>query len=485
MASSPAGNRVGAVIFTFTLLSGITVFFRLFTRVAVIRNAGLEDVLIALAMGFSIGLTATIGAQIQNGMGKHIFELLADEMIDSQKAFWASIWIYYLALAFTKLSILVQYLRIFPTRRFRIVCSVVIGLVALYGVWGLFGSIFLCVPVHSFWDKSVGGKCMDQFAVWFSNAAMNIAQDFVILLLPMPVLRRLSIPTRQKKALMIVFALGGIVCIVSVVRLHSLFSISNSRDPTFDNPPAATLSSVETNIGIITACLPSMRPLLSAMMPNYFPRSTPSYYANGRSEVDEEQPKRQHHPHTRNLSAASTLRPATGTTLRPTTASTGKAWQKGHSRSTSDTTHYTSTTELSSLSSSTKPSSYRPTLPPNHHEKAAVFGTGPLIHGPARQVHIRSASRTPSIQLAGGAPRLPRLPENVAVIGDLSFYPAPLFSGGSGSGHRRSASSPLASSVYSNSRPRMGSRTRPTTPLVGVVQKPLPITPFPVATDAT
>lgn len=34
---------------------------------------------------FSIGLTATIGAQIQNGMGKHIFELSPEEMVDSQK----------------------------------------------------------------------------------------------------------------------------------------------------------------------------------------------------------------------------------------------------------------------------------------------------------------------------------------------------------------------------------------------------------------
>lgn len=127
------------------------------------------------------------------------------------QAFWASIWIYYMSLTFTKVSILVQYLRIFPTRRFRIVCFSVLGLVALYGIWALFGSIFLCYPVRFFWDKSIqDGKCLDQFAVWFSNASMNILQDFVILLLPMPMLRSLDIPRRQKRALMMVFALGGV-----------------------------------------------------------------------------------------------------------------------------------------------------------------------------------------------------------------------------------------------------------------------------------
>jgi hypothetical protein len=87
----------------------------------------------------------------------------------------------------------------------------VLGVVSLYGVWALFSSIFLCYPIRFFWDKSIqDGKCIDQFAVWFSNASINILQDFVILLLPMPMLRNLEIPRRQKRALMMVFALGGV-----------------------------------------------------------------------------------------------------------------------------------------------------------------------------------------------------------------------------------------------------------------------------------
>lgn len=50
MATSPAGHRVNSVILILTLLSGLTVFCRLFIRLIVIRNAGSEDVFIALAM---------------------------------------------------------------------------------------------------------------------------------------------------------------------------------------------------------------------------------------------------------------------------------------------------------------------------------------------------------------------------------------------------------------------------------------------------
>jgi hypothetical protein len=49
--------------------------------------------------------------------------------------------------------------------------------------------------------------------------------------------------------------------VVSILRLQSLVAISNSHDQTYDNPPAATWSSVETNIGIICSCLPCLRPL--------------------------------------------------------------------------------------------------------------------------------------------------------------------------------------------------------------------------------
>ncbi|KAF2659451.1 hypothetical protein K491DRAFT_564001, partial [Lophiostoma macrostomum CBS 122681] len=304
--STTAGTRVNALVLTFTLISGVVVFLRLFTRTAVLRHIGLEDVCITLAMAFSVGLTVAIAVQVRNGMGRHFNELTATEKLTSGQAFWASVWLYNLSLTLTKISILIQYLQIFPTRRFRIICTVALGVVVVYGTWTFFGSIFLCTPVPFFWDKSIrGGKCLNQFAVWFTNGGVNIAQDFAILILPMPLLRNLQISKGQKRALVVIFALGGFVCIITIIRLQSLVAISNSSDPTFDNPPAASWSAIETNVAILTACLPSLRPLLSALMPRYFP-STPAQLTNARQH-DEERPR-----HLKNLSIST----------RPTTAAT-------------------------------------------------------------------------------------------------------------------------------------------------------------------
>ena len=44
----------------------------------------------------------------------------------------------------------------------------------------------------------------------FANAGMNIATDITIGLLPLPVLKQLQLPKRQRIALMWVFGLGGL-----------------------------------------------------------------------------------------------------------------------------------------------------------------------------------------------------------------------------------------------------------------------------------
>ena len=119
--------------------------------------------------------------------------------------------VYYLSLTFTKVSILLQYLRIFPTPKFRLAAHIVLGVVCVYGAWTVFGSIFECWPVQFFWDKSIkGGHCLNQFAVWFTNAGMNIVTDIALVILPISSIQHLNLPNRQKRLLIIVFGLAGL-----------------------------------------------------------------------------------------------------------------------------------------------------------------------------------------------------------------------------------------------------------------------------------
>jgi hypothetical protein len=80
--------------------------------------------------------------------------------------------------------------------------------VIAYTIWTLFGSIFACLPVRAFWTKEQPSKCINQLAMWVTNAVINILTDFAIIILPIPVIQSLNLARRQKQALIGVFAVG-------------------------------------------------------------------------------------------------------------------------------------------------------------------------------------------------------------------------------------------------------------------------------------
>jgi len=82
--------------------------------------------------------------------------------------------------------------------------------VIMFTIWAVFGSIFACVPIRAFWTQNEPAKCINQKAMWFTNAAFNIFTDLAMILLPMPVIRSLQMGSRQKKVLLLIFGIGGL-----------------------------------------------------------------------------------------------------------------------------------------------------------------------------------------------------------------------------------------------------------------------------------
>lgn len=74
------------------------------------------------------------------------------------------------------------------------------------GIYSVIASFFLCRP-FSFIETV---HCLPRKAKWFSDAGINIATDVILLVLPMPSLKGLNIPKRQKFELIGVFALGAL-----------------------------------------------------------------------------------------------------------------------------------------------------------------------------------------------------------------------------------------------------------------------------------
>ncbi|SMR44732.1 unnamed protein product [Zymoseptoria tritici ST99CH_3D1] len=270
-----SGSSVVAVTLTFIFLATVFVLSRIYARFRIARNPGLDDVFISLSLLFSAGTTTTFIIQVFNGGGQHMGTITPTEGIRQGKAFYASVILYNASLLMSKLSILLQYLRIFPQKGFRVVCYVVLGIVAAYATFAILTAIFACNPIRSFWDQSVQGTCLPRFPIWFANSAFNIISDIAIALIPMPLLDKLGMPKNTKRALQLVFLLGGCGCIVSILRFQSLYVISRSSDVSYDNPMAAIWSDIEMNIAIMCSCLPTLRCMFPRLLKNHIsvPRS--------------------------------------------------------------------------------------------------------------------------------------------------------------------------------------------------------------------
>ncbi|KAL4821381.1 hypothetical protein BDW67DRAFT_48461 [Aspergillus spinulosporus] len=269
------GRTAMVVTGVLTSFSIVIVAMRMFTRVGIMKSSGREDWTILLSLLFAIIYLALVICQYQYGLGKHSDALSHHELKLQLKSLWAAIPMYNASLLFTKISLLLQYLRIFPSYKFRIVCYIVMGIVIAYSTWAIVSGFVNCVPVARFWDRELPGHCLSFEALWFFNASMNIATDLTLLILPMPLITQLQLPKRQKLALMGVFALGGLVVITSFLRLSGLRKVARSSDTSWSNVAAAYWTAAECNVAIICACLPFLRPLVSRLFPKFL--STNSY----------------------------------------------------------------------------------------------------------------------------------------------------------------------------------------------------------------
>lgn len=142
------------------------------------------------------------------GLGRHSWVMLPENLIPYLKSFFASIIVYNVGTCILKLSILLQIRRIF---RSPLMQKLALAGLIFEGLWALVLSILLplvCTPMAAFWDSSIKGKCVNQLAVWYVMAAINLATDFIVFSMPLPVIRSLQIPKKQKLMLMGVFCLG-------------------------------------------------------------------------------------------------------------------------------------------------------------------------------------------------------------------------------------------------------------------------------------
>ncbi|KAK6429692.1 hypothetical protein LTR95_014158 [Oleoguttula sp. CCFEE 5521] len=256
-----------AVTLVFIILATIATILRLYTRLVIARNAGLDDVFIALALAFALATESMVALEAVYDNGRAKAPLTPAQGLSYAKTVYVSIIMYNVALFCIKMS----YLRIFPQKGFRMACYGMMAIVFVYSSWCIWGQVFFCTPIAGFWDFKLAGtaKSFPKLPVWFTNAGINIVTDVAIVALPIPMIRQLKMAKRQKIALMGVFALGFFTCLTSILRLQSLYSAAQLQGGLNQHGAMAALwSQVELATGIVCSCLPTLRTLIARTIPN-------------------------------------------------------------------------------------------------------------------------------------------------------------------------------------------------------------------------
>lgn len=178
--------------------------------------------------------------------------------------FYIAEFAYVIESALTKTSIVVLYLRIFPSKQFRYMCWGMLAFIVCFAIVFLVTLLTYCVPfeyVWQMWDNRHVGKCINMTAQTYVCAALNIVMDVTIFLMPIPKLMKLETDWKTKVGVILTFLLGLFVTICSIVRLNFLRGWAESTNPTYDYANLALWSLIELNAGVICACLPGMASL--------------------------------------------------------------------------------------------------------------------------------------------------------------------------------------------------------------------------------
>lgn len=122
------------------------------------------------------------------------------------------------------------------------------------------------MPVEGQWDLTIPYdhvRCMDRKSVYVGASSGNVVMDIMVLVLPIPYVWNLHVRLGQRLVVMGIFLLGIFVTIVSIVRL-SIFATLDLSDVNVTSTLSEVFiwSGIEINVGLICACLPSLRPAI-------------------------------------------------------------------------------------------------------------------------------------------------------------------------------------------------------------------------------
>ncbi|KAI9148122.1 Satratoxin biosynthesis SC5 cluster protein [Paramyrothecium foliicola] len=258
--------RILGVTTVVHVLAVVAVALRMYTRLLVSRNAGRDDWTMVACLLCACGGWSVFVIQAFNGLGSH--QSTIDEMNLAtyyHAGFWQSIFSNNAAMALLKISIALYLLRLNPGRWSVITLWVSIGFVGLYAFMDVMTYFLRCKPMAAHWDERLEGTCypIELFMIFaLINTSFNIFTDVLFATIPIPVIWKLQMTRRTRFFLIGILSLGYLAVAMGICKAVFQIAFRRDKDKTF-NSWVSFWGFLELNIGIIAACAPSLKPLVS------------------------------------------------------------------------------------------------------------------------------------------------------------------------------------------------------------------------------
>ncbi|OCL10365.1 hypothetical protein AOQ84DRAFT_362473 [Glonium stellatum] len=245
-----------------TALSGIFVSLRLLSK-HLRAGYSADDAWICLAtISFFTCIWSVYGDVSESSLSQVDFTRKNKQLTTYLKLVYVSLIFYYIAAAAVKISILCFCRRIFATDGFKRVHIITLTVVAMWFIGAEITSIVVCTPIQRFWNPWVHGHCLNLNLQALVIGILETILDAIILVLPPVWISTVQLQQRNKIALYGIFLLGGFAVITNIVRLKFIYQ-PHSEYVNFAN--AEIWTNIHVCTSIICACLPTLRPLLTAM----------------------------------------------------------------------------------------------------------------------------------------------------------------------------------------------------------------------------
>ncbi|KAJ8118158.1 hypothetical protein OPT61_g815 [Boeremia exigua] len=286
-------------------VTSVVVVLRCYVRAFMIKSFGKDDWLMMLAYAFAAATFGVYVEQTKVGMGKHLAVVTMDTQKYEQflKLRQVASILAAFGVALVKISIAYFLLRLVVHRGYIWFLHGLNIFMALYTLacvgtlvsvrlilsfrtlrklnrWlDLFADhvhhvhIWQCIPVEATWNLKLRppplgngtAKCFspETFAgIGLTNTIITIITDFMVALLPVPLIWQLQLNWRAKLSLIFVLTLGIVAAIAAIVKSEIQKTIFQDPDPyVYDR--FTLWRFIEFDVGIIAASLPALKPMLN------------------------------------------------------------------------------------------------------------------------------------------------------------------------------------------------------------------------------